>query len=194
MIDQDRTVQNLLPRIASGDADAVQACLDRYGALVWSLARRMCRSVTDAEDAVQDIFVSIWKNAARFDPEKGSEVTFVATIARRRLIDRIRRAGRHPAEASLDANAEFAVFTGRAETPVELRDEAAIAARAMSELSEDQRRVLQMSIGHGLSHERIADATGIPLGTVKTHIRRGLIRARTLLEEHRARTKRGVEA
>jgi RNA polymerase sigma-70 factor (ECF subfamily) len=186
------TSEDLLPRVASGDPTAVKACLDKYGALVWSLARRMCRSGTDAEDAVQDIFVSIWKNAARYDSTKGSEVTFVATIARRRLIDRVRQVGRRPVESGFDGDSGVAVSAERAETPVELRDEVTLANRALSELSEDQRRVLQMSIGHGLSHEKIAEATGIPLGTVKTHIRRGLIRVRSLLEEQANRTGRGA--
>lgn len=186
--------EDLLPAVARGDAAAVKACLDRYGALVWSLARRMCRSGADAEDAVQEIFVSVWKNAARFDPEKGSEVTFIATIARRRLIDRMRHAGRRPAPGGIDAGAGMAVTDDTVGATVEQREEVQIASRALSELSEDQRRVLQMSIGHGLSHEKIAEATGIPLGTVKTHIRRGLIRVRGLLEEHRERTGRGVQA
>lgn len=186
--------EDLLPAVARGDAAAVKACLDRYGALVWSLARRMCRSGTDAEDAVQEIFVSVWKNAGRFDATKGSEVTFIATIARRRLIDRMRQAGRRPNETNIEAGGGRAVSADEVGAPAELREEVGIANRAMAELSEDQRRVLQMSIGHGLSHEKIAEATGIPLGTVKTHIRRGLIRVRALLEEHRERTGREVQA
>lgn len=182
--------EDLLPGVARGDAGAVRACLDRYGALVWSLARRACRSNADAEDAVQEIFVSVWRNAGRFDPRRGSEVTFVATIARRRLIDRMRQVGRHRDAAGIGDDG--AVAGGEAaETPVEVRDEVAAAREMLDELTDDQRRVLQMSIGHGLSHEKIAEATGMPLGTVKTHIRRGLIRVRTLLEEQRARTGRG---
>lgn len=154
----------------------------------------MCRSGTDAEDAVQEIFVSVWKNADRFDPQKGSEVTFIATIARRRLIDRMRQTGRRPVESQIEAGGGMSVGDAPVSTPAELREEVQIANRAMAELSEDQRRVLQMSIGHGLSHEKIAEATGIPLGTVKTHIRRGLIRVRSLLEEHKERTGRGVQA
>jgi RNA polymerase sigma-70 factor (ECF subfamily) len=186
--------EDLLPAVARGEAAAVKACLDRYGALVWSLARRMCRSGADAEDAVQEIFVSVWKNAARFDPEKGSEVTFIATIARRRLIDRMRHAGRRPAPGGIDADGGMAVTDDTVGATIEQREEVLLAGRALAELTEDQRRVLQMSIGHGLSHEKIAEATGIPLGTVKTHIRRGLIRVRSLLEEHRERTGRGVQA
>lgn len=186
--------EDLLPAVARGDAAAVKACLDRYGALVWSLARRMSRSGTDAEDAVQEIFISVWKNAGRFDPNKGSEVTFVATIARRRLIDRLRQSGRRPNESPIEPGPSPTAPGDEITAPAELREEVGIANRALAELGEDQRRVLQMSIGHGLSHERIAEATGIPLGTVKTHIRRGLIRVRALLEEQRERTQGEVRA
>jgi RNA polymerase sigma-70 factor, ECF subfamily len=187
----EATEPNLLPLVAGGDQDAVRACLDRYGALVWSLARRMCRSSADAEDAVQDIFISVWKNADRFDAERGSEVTFIATIARRRLIDRVRRIGRRPVETTIDTGMPTPDMGPSVEAPAALSDEVNIARAAMAELNEEQRRVLQMSIGHGLSHERIAEATGIPLGTVKTHIRRGLIRVRGLIEEQRAQQSTG---
>lgn len=193
---------DLLPRVAQGDAEAVRACLDRYGGLVWSLARRVCRGSADAEDAVQEIFVSVWRNAGRFDPDRGSEVTFVATIARRRLIDRMRRAGRRPAESTIDTGMPTPAEGTDVEAPVAMADEVGIAQRAMAELNVEQRRVLQMSIGHGLSHERISEATGIPLGTVKTHIRRGLIRVRDLIETQtagrgtsaRPRTEQGFQA
>lgn len=191
----ERTESDLLPLVAAGEADAVRACLDRYSALVWSLARRMCRSSADAEDAVQEIFVSVWKNAARFDAERGSEVTFVATIARRRLIDRVRRVSRRPTEATIDTGMPTPARGPSVDAPAALSDEVDIAKRAMAELNEEQRRVLQMSIGHGLSHERIAEATGIPLGTVKTHIRRGLIRVRGLIEEQQADgAAKGIQA
>ncbi len=191
---QPNAETDLLPLVAQGDQHAVQACLDRYGALVWSLARRMCRNTVDAEDAVQEIFVSLWKNADRFDPERGSEVTFVATIARRRLIDRVRRIGRRPTESTIDTGMPMADTGEPAEAPALMRDEVALARAALAELNDEQRRVLQMSIGLGLSHEKIAEATGIPLGTVKTHIRRGLIRVRGMIEDKRAQGTRGVEA
>ena len=76
----------ILNRIAAGDPDAVQECLDQFGGLVWSLARRLTSSESDAEDAVQEIFVEIWRKAERYDPSIASESTFIAMLARRRLI------------------------------------------------------------------------------------------------------------
>ena len=84
----------ILHRITQGDQTAVQDCLKKYGGLVWSLARRMSANTDDAEDAVQEIFIDVWKNAARFDESQSSETTFIAMIARRRLIDRLRYTNR----------------------------------------------------------------------------------------------------
>ncbi|MFI4896825.1 MAG: RNA polymerase sigma factor [Phycisphaerales bacterium JB059] len=170
----------ILQRVASGDPEAVRACTDRYGGLVWSLARRWNRSQADAEDAVQDVFISLWRNAGRFDPSVAKEATFVAMIARRRLIDRMRKAGRRPGESAL-LESEAGDAGGDRVEGTELSEDARRAERAMGELSDSQQRVLRLSIMHGMSHERIATATGMPLGSVKTHIRRGLIRMREIL-------------
>ena len=177
--------ESVLQRVAAGDPAAVRDAIDRYGGLVWSLARRFSYNQSEAEDAVQDIFIDLWKSAGRFDETIASEPTFVAMIARRRLIDRRRRASRRP-----DMSEAREVFDGDRPAPdktdrIELGEEATRAAQAMGELREDQQRVLQLSIYQGLSHERIAEATGLPLGTVKTHVRRGLIRLREILNSSR---------
>ncbi len=171
--------QAILKRIADGDQDAVQDCLKTYGGLVWSLARRMLRNTGEAEDAVQEIFVDIWKNASRFDEAQASETTFVAMIARRRLIDRIRFSQRRISADSLeDILTEPSGSSDKAmQTQVEGRE----AMKALDELRPEQRQVLQLSIVHGLSHQEISDATGMPLGTVKTHARRGLLQVREIL-------------
>lgn len=168
----------VLPRVASGDPTAVSDCIARYGGLVWSLARRFLGNATDAEDAVQDVFIELWKNAARYNPELASEPTYITMIARRRLIDRKRRAGRAPAAQPLANESAAAPPTG---ARVEIEDEAAKAAAVLNELREDERRVIQMAVYQGMTHEEIAAATGLPVGTVKTHIRRGLIRVRERL-------------
>ena len=168
-----------LQRIANGDKNAVKDCLDKYGALVWSLARRMLRNSDDAEDAVQEIFIDLWKNAGRFDESKASEITFVAMIARRRLIDKIRHSTRRISAESLD-DILHEPFT-RSDKQMQTGLEAGQAAEAMRSLRPEQQQVLKLSIIQGMSHQEISDATGMPLGTVKTHARRGILEVRELL-------------
>ena len=170
----------LLGRLAAGEDGALAEVLDRYGGLVWSLVRRVVRAAQDAEDLVQEIFIDVWKSAARFDPKASSEGNFVAMIARRRLIDRRRKLDRRADVESLDEELDMPAEPDQ--DIVALADEAELAAQALTQLSEGQRKVLQLSIFQGLTHQEIAGRTGIPLGTVKSHARRGLIRVRELLE------------
>ena len=169
----------ILQRIADGDRNAVEDCLKKYGGLVWSIARKMLRNSDDAEDAVQEIFVDIWKNAARFDESKASETTFVAMIARRRLIDKIRHSTRRISAESLD-DMLLEPFT-HADKDMQTGLEAEQAAEAMRNLRPEQQQVLKLSIVQGMSHQEISDATGMPLGTVKTHARRGILQVREYL-------------
>ena len=171
--------ESILYRIAGGDKTAVQACLSKYSGLVWSLARRMSASNEDAEDAVQEIFIDVWKNAERFDENQSSETTFIAMIARRRLIDRLRYAKRRISADSLEDIVSEP--QNRADEQMQTSIEAKDAARALQNLRPEQRQVLQLSIVQGLSHQEISDATGIPLGTVKTHARRGILQVREFL-------------
>jgi len=170
---------SLLQRVAAAEAAAVDECLAKYGGLVWSLARRLCPRHEDAEDAVQEIFVEIWRNAGKFDPEIASEATYITMIARRRLIDRYRRRQRDLdttvlEEAAVASPAEHERWT-------EVSEEAARARELIQQLRPVERQVLELSVNHGLSQTQIAEATNLPLGSVKTHARRGLIKLRKLL-------------
>ncbi|MCP4833602.1 MAG: sigma-70 family RNA polymerase sigma factor [Phycisphaera sp.] len=153
--------------------------MKRFGGLVWSLARRTCPDATEAEDAVQEIFVEIWRTAGRFDSSIAGEATFVAMIARRRLIDRTRRRTRRPQSVALQESTSDP--TPEDDRP-EILEQAGVASEAFEQLRPEQQQVLRLAIHHGRSHEQIATTTGMPLGTVKTHARRGLIRLRQLLE------------
>jgi RNA polymerase sigma-70 factor (ECF subfamily) len=171
--------RTILQRVAAGDPGAVSECLDRYGGIVSALARRMSSDVADAEDAVQEIFVDVWRNAPRFDPAVAGEATFLAMLARRRLIDRGRRRARHPAAAPLEAE-PAAVPTGPAD-PAEIGEEAARARVLMGRLRPTEREVLDLAIDRGLSQTEIASALNLPVGTVKSLARRGLQRLRDMM-------------
>lgn len=132
---------------------------------------------------MQEVFVSVWENAYRFDAAIASETTFVAMIARRRLIDRRRKQQRRPDHDSPVSEADVDLHDPSERDTSETQDEAARALHALNQLRPEQREVLHLSIIHGRKYEQIAETTGMPLGTVKTHARRGLIRLRKLLEE-----------
>lgn len=167
----------ILPRIAQGDKSAVEDCLDQYSGLVWSLARRACATLADAEDAVQDIFVELWQKADRFDASKASEKTFIATIARRRLIDRYRRDARAVDTVNIESqNVEIAEV--QLAPAAELADEAAKAANCLRKLPPKQQDVLKLSIHSGHSHSKISQLLSIPVGTVKSYARRSLLELR----------------
>lgn len=159
-----------LPRVAAGDASAARECVERFGGLVWSLARRHTRSAADAEDAVQEIFLDLWRSAPRFDPERSTEVAFVAMVARRRLIDLARRRARREEEL-VDATV----------SRMPVVEQAAAVDQALGKLDPRERSILVLTTFDGLTQEEIARELGLPLGTVKTIARRGLMRMRALL-------------
>ncbi len=170
-------------KIAGGDRAAFDLLVERYGRLVWALARRHCPDRNESEDAVQEILLDLWRSASRYEPGRARESTFVAMIARRRLIDRRRRAARE--RSGREAITHDPNVFERATSPDESGPDANRALRAIASLGEDERSVLSLSLGGGLTHSEIADRTGLPLGTVKSHLRRGLERVRRSLDGER---------
>ena len=173
--------KTILERIAAGDQAAVQECMDAYGSLVWSLARRFLRNSADAEDAVQDIFIDLWSSAGRFDQSVASEVAFVSTIARRRLIDRLRQQTRRPGMDSMDDEDFGEMRQPSVLGPMEEESDVAVVERVMATMDPEHRQILALSLHEGYSHSEIAERLGLPLGTVKTRVRRGLIYIRDQL-------------
>ncbi|MFK7954624.1 MAG: RNA polymerase sigma factor [Lysobacterales bacterium] len=171
---------SILQRISRGDASAVRECVHVYGARVWSVARRFSANAADAEDAVQEIFMAIWKSAGRFDPAKSEEGTFITMIARRRLIDAMRR--KDIDTDSLDAWPNLAELNqGESPNSVEDSAEAASISALLKTFDSPQREVISMAIYGGYSHAAIAQHLGLPLGTAKSLLRRGMDRVRQLL-------------
>ncbi len=165
----------LLQQIAAGDKSAVARCLDEYGGLVWGLASKYLsgQDRSEIEDAVQEVFVSIWLSASRYDPAKGSEPAFIATIAHRRLNDHRRRAISRRKDRTT-----FLESKGRAEAtgPGPSRTEAEGLGEEFAKLPEDERTALWMAVARGLSHREIASGTEAPIGTVKSRLRRAVLK------------------
>jgi len=173
----------LLPRVAAGESEALNACLERYAGPVWWLANRYLPRRADAEEAVQDVFLDLWRHAGRFDPSVAAEKTFVLTIARRRLIDRRRRLSARP-EALGEPPEQPADQPAAVET-LAIEDESARVRAELAQLPDGQREVIEMAVDRGMSQTEIAAKTGLPLGTVKSHARRGM---RTLRDRLRSPT------
>lgn len=170
----------LLARIAQGEQSAFKQCIDQYGGMIWGLARKLSPTPSDAEDASQDVFLHLWKNARQFDATRGSEAIFIVTLARRTLISRFRGQQRQPRAISVE---ELSETNWEPSVHVENEDhiEARLAAQALATLTPEQQRVIKLSVVQGLSQSEIATHTGLPLGTVKTLMRRGLISVREKL-------------
>jgi RNA polymerase sigma factor (sigma-70 family) len=173
--------QCALERIGGGDSAAVGECIAKYGGLIWTLTRRMTRTRSCAEDATQEIFIHIWRCASSFDPAKGSEAAFIVTIARRRLIDRLRKS---KTELLVDSSVDLADVADCSDPYVAAQTSAAAKAaiRALEQLKPNQRRMLELSLLHGLSQSENAAQLRIPLGTVKSRLRRGLMRVRECMK------------
>jgi RNA polymerase sigma-70 factor, ECF subfamily len=174
-----QTHQSLLIRVAKNDVGAMEQCIQEFGGLVWNLVKRRISSHAVAEDLVQEIFTEIWKSAPRFNSAEGTETTFVAMIARRRVIDWTRKQARSPDLVGLPDNLDE--LTPSVEMPsIATPDHEEIAALVKT-LPDQTRRVFQLHFERGLTQQEIADYTEIPLGSVKALLRRGLLEIRSLL-------------
>ncbi len=185
-------MNSILPRIAQGDDRAVHDCVDEYGDLVWRLARRyLNRADGEVEDAVQEVFVELWLAAPRFDPASGSEPAFVATLAHRRLTDYQRRVtARRKYEARARSESEPAILKDATAE----REEVRRVAAEFDGLPEEERRALWMSLYQGLTQHQISEATDAPIGTVKSRLRRAMIRlCGSLDRDSHAMDREGVE-
>jgi RNA polymerase sigma-70 factor (ECF subfamily) len=161
----------------AGRDDALRKAYDAYGRLVFTL----CRRSLDAEaaaDVTQEVFVAAWQARARFDPERGSLAGWLVAIARNKVIDSIRAQARRPMAArDTDQRDDAAVASA-----VDATADRLLVAEAMRELPDRAQHVIRLAFFEDLSHQEIAERTSLPLGTVKSDIRRGLARMRRHLE------------
>lgn len=156
----------------------MERCIEVHGALVWAIVRRRVKDHFAAEDLVQEIFAEIWKSAARHDSRMASESGFIAMIARRRAIDWVRRQQRLPILEPLPAGESVAAEGTLAGTALDRES----LWSALAALPEETRRFFILHFEKGMTHVEIAETAGLPLGSVKTRLRRGLIEARAMLQ------------
>ena len=180
----------LMSRVASGDEAALAELYDRFGALVFKAARQVLNSRAEAEDASQEIFVRLWKTADRFDPRRARLVTWVMLIARRHLIDRLRRKVARPEVLGLESENEstFMPEGNSSQLALPVEGNAELRAR-LQELPALQREVIERTYLQGFTLREVSEQLQAPLGTVKSALSRGLARLRERLgdaEQHLA--------
>ena len=181
----DRTLMN---GIAAGDAAAFQELYDRHAAQVFALCRRILKHGPEAEDVLGEIFWEVWERADRYSAARGTPAAYLATLARSRAIDRLRRRRREGVTLDLEAVQDIATAPATAAgggpyVEAASSEQRTQIRRAMAGLSEAECQAVEMSFFDGLSHAEIAAALKLPLGTVKSRIRQGLLRLRGALGE-----------
>lgn len=175
------TDNELYLRLCDGDPSALGEIYDRYGSLVYSLALKVLHRPTEAEDLVQEIFLTLW-NKRNFNPDRGKLSSFLSMLTRSRAIDRLRSRQR----AQNFVNRWGSVMTDHTfDTPFEaasIEERRATISEALSQLPDKYRQILELSYYGGLSQSEIAAQLDIPLGTVKTWSRQGLLSLRKQLQ------------
>ncbi|MGW0658731.1 ECF RNA polymerase sigma factor SigK [Streptodolium elevatio] len=177
----ESSLEGLLARVARGDSAAFEEVYVRVSPVVLGVVLRVVRDPAQSEEVAQEVLVEIWRTASRYDPERGSANAWVCTMAHRRAVDRVRsaqsaadreeRAGRRDGSPAYDAVAE----------EVETRLEREQVRRCLASLTELQRESITLAYYGGYTYREVAELLDVPLGTVKTRLRDGLIRMRDCL-------------
>lgn len=175
------TTNALLLRVAQGDQRAFSELYDIIAPRMLGLVRHVLKDHAQSEEVVQEVLLEVWQTAPRFDPNKGKAVTWMLTMAHRRAIDRVRSA-----QSSRDRDTRIGIrdldreFDSVAES-VEIRIEHDRVEKALSRLSELQRQAVELAYYGGYSHSEVSEMLNIPMGTVKTRLRDGMMRLRAEL-------------
>ena len=181
--DQDDADLALMRRVADDDADAVAVLYDRFGSLVYRMAYQAMPTRSDAEDAVQEIFVRLWRTARRYDPKRAALVTWVMLISRRHLVDKLRRSQARVKATGLE--------NGQGEGPrsvvgshmIEEDERFAAVLKRVSDLPELQRLVVTRAYLGGQTLRQIGEELNTPIGTIKSALSRALVRLRERTSE-----------
>ncbi|MEU4765696.1 ECF RNA polymerase sigma factor SigK [Actinosynnema sp. NPDC023794] len=181
----DASAEELLCLVARGDDKAFERLYDAMAGKVLSLVRRILRDHAQSEEVTQEVLVEVWRTAARFDPERGSASAWVMTMAHRRAVDRVRSAQaatrREDVAARRDVETPFDAVSEQVAARLERRQ----VRRCLSTLTDLRRESILLGYFQGCTYPETVSVLGIPLGTVRTRMRDGLIRLRDCLGVNR---------
>lgn len=171
---------SLLASVAAGDRPALRALYERTSAKLYGICMRLLRDPSEAQDALQDVYVTVWRKAGSFDPAKASAITWLAVITRNKAIDRQRRT--HASEA-IDAASEVPDDAPTAFDVVEQAQDRSRLADCLGQLDERARAMIRAAFFDGITYSVLAEREQVPLPTMKSWIRRGLLRLRGCMEQ-----------
>ena len=181
----DRAIElELLARIAKRERAAFEQLYTRYANILYATAMKFLKEDADAQDVVQDVFIQIWDKAKLYDPAKGKPLTWALTLTRNRAIDRIRaiqRRTRLRDEFEQETFVDESAGVREALSEVDASEKGQILRKAVSQLSPQQKKVIELAYFSGLTQTEIAEKLAEPLGTVKARARRGLLKLKELL-------------
>lgn len=178
----NQTETELFQALQAGDLSALGAIYDRYGEAVYRLALRILGDPNEAEDLTQEIFLAFWRSA-KYDPNRGKMIVYLLTMTRSRAINRLQQKSSQQrllqrCQRSTPTHAENNLMENAS-----LGEMSQLINKALEEIPETQQQVLKMAYYDGLSQSEITEKLNIPLGTVKTRTRQGLLKLRKLLKD-----------
>jgi RNA polymerase sigma-70 factor (ECF subfamily) len=181
--DNNREMESLVARMAGGEEHALACLYDSTNRIVYGLALRILGEPSSAEDVTMEVYLQVWRTAGSYDPERGTVLSWLATLVRSRAIDSFRRrkARRTELEENVDEVANLRDSRPDPELASVESGRSRIVQKAMAQLSPDQREAIELAYFSGLTHVEAAVQMGLPLGTVKTRIRNGMLNLRKLL-------------
>ncbi|MCA9282789.1 MAG: sigma-70 family RNA polymerase sigma factor [Phycisphaeraceae bacterium] len=168
----------LMQRVAADDQSAIEELYDRFGPLVYRMAYQSMPSRSDAEDVVQEVFVRLWRTAARYDPKRAALVTWVMLISRRHMVDRLRRKQARVRAGALEEGWSPPADTTPSLAAMEQNENYRRLMERVERLPELQRTVVQRAYLRGQTLKQIGEDLNIPLGTIKSALSRALVRLR----------------
>ena len=174
----------LVELVAENDADALEALYERYGRAAYSLARRILTDETLAQDVVQEVFLSLWRDARRFDAGRGTVATYLLSMTHHRAVDVVRREEKLRRWRTSDEGLELEPDPkARVEDEVELAERRTEVRTALAELPTAQREALLLAYFGGYTQREVAALVGVPLGTVKTRMAAGMRKMKEALQD-----------
>ncbi len=167
--------RKLIAAILAKDSNALGQLYDRHIRLLWSLVLRIVKSKAEAEEVIQDLFMRVWQKAQTFDPKRGEVVVWLCQMARSMAIDRL-RANLSRANRELSYGTELQAEKEIQASSFELEADWIKVSQAVKNLPAEERVLIELAYFEGFSQSQIAEKIGLPLGTVKTRIRQGMLK------------------